>query len=96
MIASEGQNLETLGSESRDVIFERVYGLTADDLLFFSVHQVEDITHVQHGLDLVADICVTEQQQEEALYAVSHTCELFYNMYEGIYQEYLSGRLLAA
>jgi pyrroloquinoline-quinone synthase len=95
-IASEGQNLETLGSESRDSIFERVYGLKAKDLLFFSVHQIEDITHVQHGLDLVSDICTTEQLQQEALYAVSHTCELFYQMYEGIYQEYLAGRLLSA
>jgi pyrroloquinoline-quinone synthase len=95
-IASEGQNLETLGSESRDVLFERVYGLTTKDLLFFSVHQVEDVGHTQQGLDLVADLCVTEKMQQEALYAVSHTCELFYGMYEGIYQEYLAGRLLPA
>lgn len=92
-IASEGQNLETLGSESRDVIFERVYGLTPKDLLFFSVHQVEDIMHTQQGLDLVADMCTTEQMRQEALYGVSHTCELFYQMYEGVYQEYLAGRL---
>ncbi|WP_235609048.1 TenA family transcriptional regulator, partial [Frankia casuarinae] len=95
-IASEGQNLEKLGSESRDILFGRVYGLEPRDLLFFSVHQVEDITHTQQGLDLVADLCTTEQMQQEALYAVAHTCELFYGMYEGIYQEYLAGRLLPA
>ncbi|CAM3750176.1 TenA family transcriptional regulator [Kibdelosporangium persicum] len=95
-IASEGQNLETLGSESRDEIFQRVYGLQPRDLLFFSVHQVEDVHHVQQGLDLVADMCTTEQMQQEALYAVSHTCELFYQMYEGVYQEYLAGRLIPA
>ncbi|MBT0768728.1 iron-containing redox enzyme family protein [Kineosporia sp. J2-2] len=93
-IASEGQNLETLGSESRDVLFERVYGLTPKDLLFFSVHQKEDVGHTQQGLDLVTDLCTTEKTQQEALYAVSHTCELFYAMYEGIHQEYLAGRLL--
>ncbi len=95
-IASEGQNLETLGSESRDVLFERVYGLKPKDLLFFSVHQAEDVGHTQQGLDLVSDLCTTAKMQEEALFGVSHTCELFYQMYEGIYQEYLAGRLLPA
>lgn len=93
-IASEGQNLETLGSESRDVLFERVYGLAPKDLLFFSVHQKEDVGHTQQGLDLVTDLCTTGQMQQEALFAVGHTCELFYGMYEGIHQEYLAGRLL--
>lgn len=92
-IASEGQNLETLGSESRDVLFKRVYGLQDKDLLFFSVHQKEDVHHVQQGLDLVADLCVDEKMQEEALFAVSHTCQLFYGMYEGIYQAHLAGTL---
>lgn len=92
-IASEGQNLETLGSDSRDVMFERVYGLTAKDLLFFSVHQIEDVGHVRQGLDLVVDLCLDEQSQHEARYAVAHTCELFYGMYEGIYQELLAGTL---
>jgi pyrroloquinoline-quinone synthase len=92
-IASEGQNLETLGSESRDILFERVYGLAEKDLLFFSVHQKEDIGHVQQGLDLVADMCMDEKTQSEALFAVSHTCGLFYDMYEGIYQAHLAGTL---
>ncbi|MGF7234843.1 MAG: TenA family transcriptional regulator [Frankia sp.] len=95
-IASEGQNLETLGSEPRHVLFERVYGLKPKDLLFFSVHQAEDVGHTQQGLDLVADLCTTSAMQEEAVFAVSHTCELFYQMYEGIYREYIAGRLLPA
>lgn len=93
MIASEGQNLETKGAEARDVLFKRVYGMDDKDLLFFSVHQAEDVHHVRHGLDLVSEICTTTKMQEEALFAVSHTCDLFYNMYEGIYQEYMAGRL---
>jgi pyrroloquinoline-quinone synthase len=92
-IASEGQNLETLGSESRDVLFERVYHLTEQNLLFFSVHQKEDIGHVQQGLDLVADLCLDDKTQSEALFAVSHTCGLFYGMYEGIHQAYKDGTL---
>ncbi|PZS24139.1 MAG: hypothetical protein DLM60_01075 [Pseudonocardiales bacterium] len=92
-IASEGQNLETLGAESRDVLFERVYGLRSEDLLFFSVHQIEDVGHVRQGLDLVSDICTDDHLQEEALFAVSHTCELFYGMYEGIYQKFQKGSL---
>jgi pyrroloquinoline-quinone synthase len=95
-IASEGQNLETLGSESRDVLFARVYDLKPKDLLFFSVHQIEDVGHTQQGLDLVVDLCTTGQLQEEAVFAVEHTCELFYQMYEGIYREYTAGRLLPA
>lgn len=92
-IASEGQNLETLGSESRDALFERIYGLTSEDLLFFSVHQIEDVGHVRQGLDLVSDICTDDRRQEEALFAVSHTCELFYQMYEGIHRELQNGTL---
>jgi pyrroloquinoline-quinone synthase len=92
-IASEGQNLETLGSESRDVLFERVYGLKEQDLLFFSVHIKEDVGHVNQGLDLVSDLCTTDELQDEAVFAVSHTCELFYNMYEGIFQAYKAGTL---
>ncbi len=92
-IASEGQNLETLGSESRDVLFERVYGLQEKDLLFFSVHQKEDIGHVQQGLDLVADLCLDDRTQDEALFAVAHTCQLFYGMYEGIFQAHKAGTL---
>ncbi|PAV25591.1 pyrroloquinoline quinone biosynthesis protein PqqC [Tamilnaduibacter salinus] len=86
LVASEGQNLETLGEEARHTILGRVYGLTEDDLLFFSVHQKEDVAHVRQGLDLVADLCTSDVMQTEALFAVNHTCRLFYGMYEGIYQ----------
>ncbi len=85
LIASEGQNLETLGEEARHTILGRVFGLRESDMLFFSVHQKEDVGHVQQGLDLVADLCTTEKMQQEALESVSHTCNLFYGMYQGIY-----------
>lgn len=88
-IASEGQNLETLGEEPRHNLFEKVYGLSQRDLLFFSVHQKEDIGHTQQGLDLVADYCTTRKQQQEAVFAVDHTCKLFYGMYEGMHQEFV-------
>jgi pyrroloquinoline-quinone synthase len=88
MIASEGQNLESSAIEARHTILGKVYGLTDDDLLFFSVHAKEDVGHVQQGLDLVADLCVTQQMQEEALFAVVHTSNLFYQMYEGMYQAF--------
>ena len=88
MIASEGQNLESTAIEARHTILGKVYGLTEDDLLFFSVHEKEDVGHVQQGLDLVSDVCSDQQMQEEALFAVEHTSELFYQMYEGMYQEF--------
>lgn len=96
MIASEGQNLESTAIEARHTILGKVYGLTEDDLLFFSVHAKEDIGHVQQGLDLVADLCADQQMQEEALFAVEHTSNLFYQMYEGMYQAFCVDRPLVA
>jgi pyrroloquinoline-quinone synthase len=88
MIASEGQNLESTAIEARHSLLGKVYGLAKKDLLFFSVHAKEDIGHVQHGLDMVADLCVNQKMQEEALFAVEHTSDLFYQMYEGMYQAF--------
>lgn len=91
MIASEGQNLETSAGEPRHELLARAYGLQSEDLLFFSVHQQEDVGHVEQGLGLVSELCVTEQMQREALEAVGHTCGLFYAMYENMYREYCGG-----
>lgn len=88
MIASEGQNLETRAGEARHSVLGRKYGLSEKDTLFFSVHQKEDIGHVREGIELVSDLCDTEQKQEEALHAVDHTCKLFYRMYDGIGRAY--------
>ena len=88
MIASEGQNLETAAGDARHVLLGRAYGLKEEDLLFFSVHQKEDVGHVEQGLNLVTELCKTGQEQEEALYAVHHTCKLFYAMYQNMYEEY--------
>ena len=88
MIASEGQNLETRAGEGRSEVLPRLYGLTEKDLLFFSVHQKEDIGHVKEGIDLVVDLCTTEKMQNEAIYAVRKTCDLFIAMYGSVYQKY--------
>jgi len=84
MIGSEGQNLETRAGEARHEILGKMYDLKEADVLFFSVHQKEDVGHVREGLALVSEISTTEKMQEEALYAVKHTCELFWNMYSGV------------
>ena len=89
MIASEGQNLETKAGEARHSILGKYYGLEEEDMLFFSVHQEEDVYHVQDGLGLVVSHCSTEEMQQQAIYAVDHTCKLFWNMYENVYQLYL-------
>jgi pyrroloquinoline-quinone synthase len=91
MIASEGQNLETSEGEPRHELLGRAYGLRPDELLFFSVHQQEDVGHVEQGLNLVSEYCGTEEMQREALDAVGHTCRLFYAMYENMYREYCDG-----
>lgn len=96
MIASEGQSLETKAGEARHSILGKVYGLSEDDTRFFSVHQKEDVGHVREGILLVSDLCNTEQMQEEALFAVSHTCKLFWGMYESVAQKYWALKGVAA
>jgi pyrroloquinoline-quinone synthase len=88
MIASEGQNLEVKAGEARHELLGKVYGLKEEDLLFFSVHQAEDVGHVEQGLNLVTELCDTDRLQQEALHAVDHTCRLFYAMYDGMYLAY--------
>ena len=86
LVASEGQNLETVGEQARHTILGKVYNLQEKDLLFFSVHQKEDVGHVKQGLALVTDLCVTEEMQQQALTAIDRTCQYFYGMYQGIYE----------
>jgi pyrroloquinoline-quinone synthase len=97
MIASEGQSLETRAGDARHSILAKIYGLTEEDTLFFSVHQKEDVGHVMEGILLVSELCDTEQKQQEALFAVKHTCNLFWNMYDSAAQKYwaLKGRPVA-
>ena len=85
-IASEGQNLETKAHQARHTILREEFNMNQKDLLFFSVHQNEDVYHVQEGIDLVVDICSSRKMQNDAVEAVKTTCGLFYNMYDGIYR----------
>jgi len=88
MIASEGQNLETRAGEARHELLGKAYGLTPFDLQFFSVHQQEDVGHVEQGLALVTALCTNRIMQDEALEAVDHTCRLFRAMYENMDAEF--------
>jgi pyrroloquinoline-quinone synthase len=88
MIASEGQSLETRAGEARHALLGRTYGLSERDTLFFAVHQKEDVGHVREGIALVADLCTSETMQQEALFAVAHTCKLFWNMYDSVARRY--------
>ncbi|HJV64060.1 MAG TPA: iron-containing redox enzyme family protein [Albitalea sp.] len=92
MIASEGQSLETRAGDARHTILGRMYGLSEQDTLFFSVHQKEDVGHVAEGIQLVSELCTTRSMQDEALHAVRHTCKLFWNMYESAAQKYYALR----
>lgn len=89
LIASEGQNLSTASGESRHALLRRVYGLSEADVLFFSVHEVEDVGHVEQGLGLVSALCTHEHLQTEALQAVNHTCRLFQRMHDEVLQDHL-------
>ncbi|MEM7311009.1 MAG: iron-containing redox enzyme family protein [Planctomycetota bacterium] len=88
LIASEGQNLETLGGEARDGAMARAFGLSEDDLCFFRVHQEEDVGHVHQGLDLVVELCTDEERRAGAVAAVERTCALFRGMYDGIERQH--------
>ncbi|WP_220460655.1 MULTISPECIES: TenA family transcriptional regulator [unclassified Colwellia] len=88
LIASEGQNLEERAGEARHSILGKFYGIEEKDLLFFSVHQKEDVGHVRQGIELVVDLCISAEMQAEALETVHHTCRLFYGMYEGTAKHY--------
>jgi pyrroloquinoline quinone (PQQ) biosynthesis protein C len=84
LIASEGQNLETKAGEARHSILGRVYGIKESDLLFFSVHQKEDVGHVREGIEVVAEACKDRRMQDDALGVVGEVCGLFRKMYDGI------------
>jgi pyrroloquinoline-quinone synthase len=88
MIASEGQNLEKKAGQQRHQMFPAAYGLTADDLKFFTVHAAEDVYHVKEGLDLVSLVCTTEEMQREAVKAIHDTCDRFWWFYDGIQRVY--------
>lgn len=88
-IASEGQNLEDTAGQNRHSLLGKVYGLTDQDTLFFSVHAKEDIGHVREGIALVNDLCTTAAMQQEAIEVVEHTCKLFQGMYDGVAERHL-------
>jgi pyrroloquinoline-quinone synthase len=96
LIASEGQNLETTAGSARHELLGSRYGLKERDLWFFSVHQKEDVGHVEQGLNLVSALCTTQQMQHEALEAVSYTCQLFYAMYDSMYHAFCDDSEVAA
>lgn len=87
-IASEGQNLESRAGQNRFGLFPPSLGLTEEDLMFFKVHVVEDIKHVNDGLEIVSSACTTDLQRNEAVNAVERTCELFWEYYTGILKDF--------
>ncbi len=89
-VASEGQNLEDTAGQNRHSLLGKVYGLTEDDTLFFSVHAKEDVGHVREGIALVNDLCADSAMQQEALEVVEHTCKLFQGMYDGVAERHLA------
>ncbi|MGK5730422.1 TenA family transcriptional regulator [Streptomyces sp. URMC 124] len=91
MVASEGQNLEDTAGQNRHTLLGKVYGVTEQDTLFFSVHAKEDVGHVREGVALVVDLCKDSAMQQEALEVVEHTCKLFQGMYEGVAERHLTG-----
>ena len=88
MIASEGQSLEQKAGKTKDQLVPQLYGLKPEDLAFFAVHAVEDVYHVDDGLELVSELCTTEKMQQEAIEAVHGTCDRFWRFFDGIQQAY--------
>jgi pyrroloquinoline-quinone synthase len=88
MIASEGQSLEQKAGKTKDQLVPQLYGLKQEDLAFFAVHAVEDVYHVEDGLELVSELCTTEKMQQEAIEAVHGTCDRFWRFFDGIQEAY--------
>lgn len=88
MIASEGQTIQKEGGVSPHKALAAIYGLSDDDIQFFTVHAEEDVEHVREGFDVVCAVCTTEQMQQEAIATVRRTIELFWQHYDGIQREY--------
>jgi pyrroloquinoline-quinone synthase len=88
MIASEGQTIQKESGISPHTAMAALYGLSDDDVEFFSVHAEEDVEHVREGFDIVCAVCTTETMQQEAIATVRDTIELFWRHYDGIQREY--------
>jgi len=88
MIASEGQTIQKEGGHAPHRMLAALYGLSEDDVQFFTVHAEEDVEHVREGFDVVCAVCTTEAMQLEAIATVRETLELFWRHYEGIQREY--------
>ncbi len=92
MIASEGQNLEDRVGQLRRAKIAEEFGIHIDDMIFFKVHSEEDVYHVRDGLNCTADVCTTQEMQDEAIQAIHDTCDRFDRHYDGILRQY---RLMA-
>ncbi|HVT17367.1 MAG TPA: iron-containing redox enzyme family protein [Thermoanaerobaculia bacterium] len=90
-IASEGQNLEQKAGKATKDLLPGIYGLSAKDLQFFTVHATEDVYHVRDGLHIVAGVCDSQQMQDEALQAIHDTCDRFEWYFDGVLQIYQEG-----
>ncbi|WP_224364187.1 TenA family transcriptional regulator [Hyalangium versicolor] len=88
MIASEGQTIQKESGVAPHKAIAALYGLSEDDIQFFSVHAEEDVDHVREGFDIVCAVCTTEKMQQEAIATVRDTVELFWRHYDGIQREY--------
>jgi pyrroloquinoline-quinone synthase len=83
MIASESQILEEMVAIEHGHL-SRLYGFQHDDLAFYNVRAGEDIFHVRDGLDLVAELCKTDVQKQQAIDTIHQTCRLYWRYYDGI------------
>lgn len=88
MIASEGQTIQKKEGMPAYEFFAKAYGLTPNDLQFFSVHAAEDVQHVVEGIELVTAVCKSEEMQQEAITTVRETVDRFWAFYDGIERAY--------
>ena len=63
--------------------FQRHYGLTRDDFLFFTVHEEVDEHHFSAVVSLLATHAVTERDRKEVARIFWETAELFRRVWDG-------------
>lgn len=64
------------------------YGLSDDDLIFFTTHMVADIEHTQQSADLIARLVKTEREERLVRQSAQYMVRIKLGKFDGLYREY--------
>ena len=64
------------------------YGLSDDELIFFTTHMVADIEHTQQSADLIARLVKTEREERLVRESARYMVRIKLGKFDGLYREY--------